>query len=177
MKNQSNQSGTYDPVKYPELININDVQLPQNMIVYIVEPYNLEGYSIAINKTQGHYCIKIGDWNGNIIDGDNLDPIRENLVQFLSVIATCNIESINIFLSHTDDKYVIVDALQNGKLLSPGMISDLFAAITPIQKVVEINELDKQLIESYKGHIVKPSRPRLITTPKGSIPLILKIDA
>lgn len=127
------------------------------------------------NKDQ--VIVLYGDWNGNNIDLtiDNelsraaiefCDGKLQNIIHLMKII---RVEQAQFFFAMSD-KLTLVDVqVAYNKMVSPGMLRDIFSKMFDVQEVIKTEIIDDRAIEaiirgagSYSGDIIlKPTRFRL----------------
>lgn len=149
--------------KAPDIVDLsNDSQL-YGKNVYFIEPYQ-PGLSIsAILGENVDANLQIGDWDGNIIEIDDLTESHMKALSlnelFIPIASTSGINKYQIFF---DSNLAVVDFIgPNGQFISPGMLINLFQNSLTIQNVIDKVTLNstiiKEMLDEHKELIIKPS--------------------
>lgn len=163
---------------YPKLLPVDLIKHLSNIFCYIIKHYD-NGLSVLVyrqpNKDQ--VIVLYGDWNGNNIDLtiDNelsraaiefCDGKLQNIIHLMKII---RVEQAQFFFAMSD-KLTLVDVqVAYNKMVSPGMLRDIFSKMFDVQEVIKTEIIDDRAIEaiirgagSYSGDIIlKPTRFRL----------------
>lgn len=155
-------------IDYPKPIIVSqEKRLFDKLFVYIIKRYNYEeGYNLYIGFRKNNILIRIADFDSNVIDlKNNEDQNVKEILKFTEslsrIMQLIRIQDASFYFEKNELKLIDV-MISINKFVGPGMLIDLFGKILPIQKTIEIKMLDEEVINEYKGNIVKPSRYRHI---------------
>jgi len=157
------------PLSYPPILPLDQVPELNGRLVYVIEGYKTEGYSILIFTHEKNIGVRFGDFDGNVIDPpDNTQECVDKLAQLM---LRARIEQAQYYFSGG----VLVDIRTSlNNMVGPGMLKDLCGNIVPTQKVIDIKALDDDLKERLPelGHVIlKHSSFKTIIREEKILPL------
>jgi hypothetical protein len=152
----------------------------QNMLMYVLEYYGNDGYSLLIkrDKKLQEVAACVGDWNGNKIDLNALRKDQELDVNTITqkhlpllndLMRTIGIEQAQYYFAKSDKLYLCDVQISLNKFLGPGMLKDIFSRIMDVPKVISIVPIDDNIksmiidgVGDYAGDLIlKPSKFKL----------------
>jgi hypothetical protein len=143
---------------YPHMYAIDECPAIHGMFCYIIKIYE-PGSSIIIAMSD-QPTVVIGDWAGNIAQGD-CDKILASVVpNLMAMMKHISLRKAQFFIDSTN---ALVDVqLSDDRFMGPGMLRDLFSPIMATQAVDSIAVIDQPKVKSLCGSswILKPSRYR-----------------
>lgn len=153
-----------DLVDYPKFFKLSDQpELFRNMLCYIIEPYNMNGYSVYIGFREGHSFVRIGDFKSNNINPNNAEELVKYVDVLIELMKSIKVMDAIFYFSDTKKELVLVDMmLSANKFAGPGMLKDIFGKTFKTQNILEIEVLNDEIINKFKGNLVKPSRFRYL---------------
>lgn len=192
----ANKSGILTKIpsvlSYPEILDFKElVKHINGKLVYPIKYYPLEGFSIVLYRDHDDIAIKIGDWDGNIINlekhknGPKITAyLNDHLREIITIIKYVNIPQAQLYFS-VGDKIRLVDLrVSQNKFMGPGMLKELFSKTLDVQEEVQkpilINDENVNLIKEgvgpFKGNvIVKTSYFGTLEKEKTLLPLYGKV--
>lgn len=153
-----------DIVDYPELYDIkSNFSMFNGVFSYVIERYELCGYSMYIGFRDQYSLCRISDFNSNEIGHDKLDDKSIEVLslydQLKEVMRYTRIADALFYFSDDDDEIRLVDVMISAnKFLGPGMLNDLFGNVVNIQKVIDKIVIDENNISNLNSKILKPSK-------------------
>lgn len=174
-----------DILSYPPVNEYKDTPEINDIFVYVIKAYELNGLSVLIENYNSTISWKFGDWDGNQLNIN--DPmIYEFITKYSNkielLIKHARINQIQLYLSNM----VLVDARTHlNKMLSPGMLNDLFSGIIPTQEVIgkpiifsgdNANDIIKGSDKYAPDIILKPSKFKTIIRAQTLIPLYALVN-
>jgi hypothetical protein len=180
-----------EPLPYPKIYDIKDLEEIKNKFCYVLDSYPLEGVALVIARQNEHVCIRVADWSGKIIDLEKDNKYQKYLELIMKeycgrVVMTMKLISIPkaIFYFSADNNIPrLVDMrLSINKFCGPGYLQDFFGKQgIPVQKgvgdPVVIDDVNYNMITSGKGdyvagnYILKPSAFKFIIREEEVVPL------
>lgn len=145
---------------------------------YIIRNYK-PGKSLLIKRNKDSVGVKVCDWNGNVINGNEL--LGDYMIKLVNLMKTIRINQGQFYFA--DDGRLVDVRLSMNKMISPGMLNDLFACQLSIQEKIGIETMNEKIIDIIKsdrdkyGHncIIKPIRSRMIVDSDVLVPLYATI--
>lgn len=153
-----------DIIDYPEFFRLSDQpELFKKMLCYIIEPYEMDGYSLYIGFREGHSFIRTGDFKSNNIDPNYTEELTKYIETLVEIMKSIRVMDAIFYFSSTNNELILVDMmLSANKFAGPGMLKDIFGNIFKTQDILGIEVLDDETTNKYKGKLVKPSRFRYL---------------
>ena len=185
-------SGTFEAptlLPLPRPIPVDEFPGIAGMFCYIIKHYGYTGVSLLISRSNGDICIRIGDWNGNVID---INKATSNEIECLTVRAPIalrvmqhiGLQQAIFYFADTLDGLVLSDVrLSLNKFAGPGMLNDIFGKVFKTQDVLSIEKLSEPIVGSLMAGtgdydcdiILKPSRFRCASVGDDPVPLYVEI--
>lgn len=159
-------------LSYPQILPLDKVPEINGALVYAIKGYATDGVSILIFIRDGKMGVRMGDFDGNLLDIRNVDQKIIDYVDPLSkLLLTARIPQAQFYFSNG----VLVDLrISLDKMAGPGMLKDLCGNILPTQEVIDIKLLDEDLLKSLEQYdyvILKHSSFKVIIRDNSMIPL------
>ncbi len=173
---KTRSSGLFDNhtlLEYPELLPLDDVPELDGRLVYVVKGYELSGHSIIMWRSANEdIAIKIGDFNGNVLDPNNVDKkIVSYVIPLAELVVTAKIPHAQFYFSGT----TLVDIRKSlDSMVGPGMLKDLCSKIVPTQEIIDVKQYDDDLKKSLKQYdhvILKHSSFKVIVRGDKMLPM------
>lgn len=192
-------SGTSDLpqiLQYPQLLSFDDTPNIKDIFCYVIRHYGKVGLSVLIYRQPKNDQVVVicGDWEGNKIDVVSDDPseltklannfVTKEVITFYELMRLIKIDQAQFFFAVVDGELVLVDVqVSMNKMVSPGMIGDIFSKVCPTQHVLAMEIIDERVVEfiqkgrgTYEGDLIlKPSRFRLYESDRHYQPLYVEI--
>jgi hypothetical protein len=157
---------------YPPVLTLDQIPEINGALVYAIKGYELDGVSILIFFQDKQVGVRVGDFDGNLLDPTTVDPAVINYIDPLGkLMMAANIPQAQFYFSgHT-----LVDMrISLDKMAGPGMLKDLCGNLLPTQEILAVKPLDEELLESLKEYdyvIFKHSSFKVIVRDNSIIPL------
>jgi hypothetical protein len=166
-----------DFVDYPEFYTISENRhMFGQRFGYIIKPYNFDNViSWYVGFRSNFMVTRFADNKSNEINISKCDdshPVKE-LAKHIDPVANLfhSARIIEALIYVDSDKLNVVDVMTSAnKFLGPGMVRDLFEAITGTQEVIEITEFTDEVIDKNPGAYFKPSKFRYVLDGKNPRP-------
>lgn len=180
-------SGTSKPkaelpqvLRYPPLLELDQVPAIKNVFCYIIRHYGTSGFSVLVYRKpkKDEVVILCGDWQGNnldLLESSSLVQtvksfIQTEAVKLLQVMHTVRLEQAQYFFALDQGTPTLVDIqLALNKMSGPGMVRDVFGRLFKTQEVLKTEIVDDRVLEcvrkgtgSYSGDVIlKPTAFKL----------------
>ena len=181
-----------DILPYPEIPTLQDCKSLHSQFVYLIKRYPEEGLATAIFRDKENLCIRMGDFEGNVINplvdrlhnGIVYEFWKEIMPDLVQTITLMGVDKCILYFSNDSDGLRLVDfRLSLNKFTGPGYIKDLFSKQMRTQEVIKVIQLDDKLVQNmidgngtYDGeYIIKPSRFKFMEKNGGAIPMYGKV--
>lgn len=157
-----------DFVDYPELYDISsNIKLFSGVFVYVIDGYELVGYSLYIGFRENYSICRIADFKSNeFTDLSGRVPemlLLSDKLKEVMIYARVS-DALFYFSNNNGNEPILVDVmLSANKFVGPGMLRDLFGNIVKTQGVVETVVFEEDMLAKHKGKIIKPSRFRYLS--------------
>jgi hypothetical protein len=163
---------------YPPLFDINKAKQILGKLCYFVEPYALDGVTTVAYLSNGAYRMKIGKFDGSIIDPSRIkkaslesDILAVIMPKILGIIKHARIIQAQFYFSKT----TLVDVrISLNKFVGPGMLRDLFEKAIGTQKVIKISLASESEMKGVSA-VLKPSAFKTMVVGDDIFPLYCKI--
>lgn len=173
---------------YPPIPGADDVPELMGKMVYIIHNYRLDGLSALIQRSHQDVIYTFGDFDGNEyhldVDGSHMVLckrfITEMAVHITNVMVTIGVPKAVFYISVDGDDMKLVDMrLSLDKLVSPGMLRDMFEKRIRTQQIYRVCGFTKELLDELRSDnrdfIVKSSSFKTIARDKSLLPLYARI--
>lgn len=171
-----------DFLSYPRVLETSELPELNGRLSYFCKYYGYYGYSALINRSNDNVGLILGDFDGNKFEQERprdkqflafREFILGNLPKIVSVMKFANISKAQYYFSHDEERYRLVDVRSDlNKLLSPGMIKDVFGKQLDIQEYVHIGEFSEiELAKvTYRPLIIKPNTFKTVVRDDEMLP-------
>lgn len=161
---------------YPPIYDIKDnFNIFNKMYCYVIDKYNInDGCNLYIGFRDEYQFVRISDFSGNVIDhkdySDNDKIIMSYVDKLSNLMKLSKIIEMSFYFSY-EDYPILVDVMVSiNKMLSPGMLRDLFSKVVKTQQVHSIEVIDESILDKF-NIILKPSRFKYMFDKNGFSPL------
>jgi hypothetical protein len=146
-----------DLVDYPQFLSFSEYgSLFKNILCYVIEPYELVGYSVYVGFRNGYSLVRVGDFESNMIGCD--DYIIKYIDILIEITKSIGINDSIYYFSKNNGSLVLVDMmLSANKFAGPGMLRDIFGKVFKTQNVIDICQINEETTNKYNTKVVKPS--------------------
>lgn len=171
-------------LSYPKILSLNEVPELGGKFVYFVRAYPLQGLAVMIVRQKEDIFIRIGDWDGKVINPTEsavaTEFVKKFSPHFVSLMASAKIPQAIFYVSVNGAEMRLVDIrLSLNKFSGPGMVRDLFSKIIDTQEVIKIDNLTPEAMTAIKNNegsytgslIVKPSAFKTLDRNKVMYPM------
>jgi hypothetical protein len=154
-----------------------EMKLLAGKACYYIEPYPLEGTSVIIYLASGAFNIRIGKFDGSILNVKTLkdqfdrDLLAKHVPKLIKLMKFSKIFQAQYFFS--ERRLVDVQVSLN-KFIGPGMLKDLFGKILETQKIIKIAPATEEDMKGVTA-VIKPSSFKTMMVEDGPVPLYCKI--
>lgn len=174
-------------LSYPTILDITNCPEIHGQFVYGIRAYSEYGIAILIYRHDEKVVIKIGDFNGNVIQQGHEYYSKTNYFmekyanKFVALMSHIGLKQAIFYLSDGDR---LVDVrLSLNKFVGPGMIKDVFEKLIETQEIIKIFKFDdivNKKAEKHEGIFSKPiflktSYFKTLQREKNLYPLYAKI--
>lgn len=165
-----------DLLPYPDLYNVHDnFNLFNKMYCYIIDKYNInDGYNLYIGFRDEYQLVKLSDFKGNNIDLRCCSEVENIILSYVHKLSDfmklSKIVELGFYFSNEENPILVDVMVSINKMLSPGMLRDLFANIVPTQNVLSIEIIDENILNRNQI-IIKPSKFKYIFDDRSFTPL------
>lgn len=171
-------------LSYPKLLPLNEVSDLGGKFVYFIRAYPLQGLAVMIVRQKDDVFVRIGDWDGKIINPTE-SPVATEFVkkysqQFIGLMSSAKIPQAIFYVSVDGAEMRLVDIrLSLNKFSGPGMVRDLFSKIINTQEVIKVDNLTPEAMTAIKNNegsytgelIIKPSAFKTLERNKIMYPM------
>jgi hypothetical protein len=153
-----------DFVDYPEFFKIKENEsIFKDSYGYVLEPYELNGYSLFIGFRDKNFFSRISDFKSNEINLLNnkdigIKYLLNNLYKISNILYYAKINECLLYFANKSNPTLVDMMVSSTKFCGPGMLRDIFGKSLKIQQTVEICNLNDDNVKKYKGKYFKPSR-------------------
>lgn len=161
-----------DVLSYPNILDVEDVPEIAERYVYAIRGYELSGVTVLAFIKDDQIGIRVGDWDGNVLDPRKLDDKYHSYINKISkLMYAAKIAQAQFYFSG----YTLVDIRTSvNQFVGPGMIKDLCENIMQTQEVISIGSLNEEFLaglREYNYIILKHSSFKIIIRENEAIPL------
>ena len=146
-----------DLISYPEILSLDQLPEFNNITAYVIKEYPLNGIAVLVYREKDDVILRIGDWNGNLIDvkNDSTDMTKDFLnkysIELIKMMKYIGLEKALFYLTLCHNELMLVDVrIDQNKFTGPGMLRDLFSKIIKTQEVTKIVQVDNTVLEAIK---------------------------
>lgn len=182
-----------DPLPYPTIRPIQELQELVNKFCYVFRAYPRKGVCLTIVRAEGEVCIRLADWEGKLLSvQDNQSSFIDQIMTEYSRKITTTMRVIGvpraIFYFSEDNGPRLVDMrLSINKFCGPGYLADFFGKqdIPTQERIGEPIHLKPEEIKkiatgegiyTHSSYIVKPSAFKSIIRENNVYPMYGVID-
>lgn len=158
-------------VPYPAIMPLDDVPEIKGRMVYVIKWYENTGVSLLIYFNNGKAGVRIGDFDGNIIEQPSAASSMQYCQKLMEIMAVSRIKQAQFYFSN--DTTLVDIRTSIDKMASPGMLKDLCSKIMPTQQIIKLAKADDELFKSIESEhvILKPSSFKIIIRSDAIVPL------